>query len=219
MDMDGTLYLKRDVHAVTAMMAERLYAYTDRAGIPRRGVSALVNRHIRELRIPFLIYLLSKKYGLDTTDFVEYAFNIHPRAFGIKRDARLVSLLTKLGRTNEIILFTNSPLIWASRVVKALGLDKVIPGRNMICFENLDCGRSSKPSEKAYMILLKRTGNDPEALLLLEDNYKNARVARGLGIRTIHIHNRPDRKAGRKDIYAVLEELLEVGRDSFRGND
>ncbi len=209
MDMDGTLYLKRNAHAVTARIAKRLYAYTDRSGIPRKGVSRLVNRYIKDLRIPSIVHLLSEKYGLDSTDFVEYAFDIRPRSFGIRKDRRLVSLLTELGKTNEIILFTNSPLIWASRVVGALGLDKVITGRSIICFETLDYGRAEKPCERAYMILLKRTGDDPGNLLLLEDTDKDIRAARRLGIRTIRVRNGPGRnKTGEKDIYAALGELL-----------
>ncbi len=209
-DMDGTLYRKRNEEAARTKMAKRLYAYAARFGIPEKCVSRITREHINDLKINFAVSALSEKYGLDALEFANYAYDVQPRSLGIRRDRRLESLMQRLSRTRRIILFTNSPLIWVNRVMGALGLAGIIGGRDIISFETLDCGSSAKPCEKAYKILLRRTGGNPEDLLLLEDTYKNIREARRLGIRSVRIYNRPDRdKARQKDIYTVLEGLVE----------
>jgi FMN phosphatase YigB (HAD superfamily) len=209
LDMDGTLYLKRNENVVSAVMAKRLYEYAAKFGIPEKDVSRIIRKHIRELKINFLVNLLSEKYGLDAMSFANYAYDVEPRSLGIRRDRKLESLLLRLSRTRRIILFTNSPMVWVNRVIRTLGLAKIIGRRSIVCYETLDCGRSAKPCRDAYRILLKRTGNDPRNLLFLEDTYKNVAMARKQGIRSIRIHNKPDRDGPReKDIYAVLGGLL-----------
>lgn len=210
LDMDGTLYHKRHEDRAVAEMARRLYAYTDMHGIPRDGVSKIVNRDIRYLRISSLVYRLSKKFGLDTRDFVNYAYDVHPSSFGIRRRKKLVRLLRRLDRTWRIILFTNSPMIWTERVMDTLGLTGIIDRKDTISFETLGYGRHMKPGDGAFRILLKRTGSDPKDLVLLEDTYTNVMAARRTGIMTVRISNKPARERGReKDILAALGDLLE----------
>jgi FMN phosphatase YigB (HAD superfamily) len=206
--MDGTLYHKMHEDRAAVEMAERIYAYAEMLGLPEEGISKLVNKDVKYLRISSLVYNLSRKYGLYPRHFVDYVYDVHPVAFGIRRDRRLASLLRRAGRTRTIVLFTNSPMIWVDRVLGKLGISRIISRKNIISFENLSEGKHAKPSVGAFRILLKRTGNDPKNLLLLEDTYGNIRTAKRLGIRTVRVFNKHGKKRNEKDIYEVLSGLL-----------
>jgi putative hydrolase of the HAD superfamily len=209
-DMDGTLYRKRHEERAAREISRRLYKYTARFNIPKEEVAEIVNKYIKSLRVSLMVYLISRRYGLDTVDFVEYAYDIHPSSFGIREDAKLAKLLLRLSKKRRILIFTNSPMIWTNRVIGALGLDGIIRKRNIIGFEALDWGKSSKPSERSFRILLKKTGDEPSDVLLLEDSCRNIGAARKLGIRTIRICNKPayDKRRG-EDIHTVLGRLAD----------
>lgn len=202
-DMDGTLYPEHKETAVSAALAKRLYGYTEEIGIPDDDVRRLVGRYVRESRITPSIDLICGKYVLDKEEVAEYVFDMHPRRFGISKDRRLLSLLLGLEAGNRLTLFTNSPRIWADRVVSALGLGGVFDSKNTIYYETLDHGASTKPSERAFQIMMKKTTANRGRLVLLDDDLWNVRVAKLMGIRAIRVSDR------KRDIYSVLGGLLE----------
>jgi len=202
MDMDGTLYPERKEIPVSAALASRLYDYTDRIGIPEDDVRRLVGRYVRESRITPSIDLVCGKYALDREEVAEYVFDVYPSRFGIRKDKKLLSLLLELKTSNKLTLFTNSPRIWADRVVGALGLGGVFDRSNTIYYETLDRGASTKPRERAFQILMKRTTADKDRLVLLDDDLWNVRMAKLMGIHALRVSDR------KRDIYTVLGGLL-----------
>ena len=212
MDLDGTLYPERTEKRVSAALARRLYDYASGIGIQEDDLLKLVGRYVREWRITPSIDIMCGKYSLDREEVARYVFDADPKLFGIREDRKLRLLLLKVSASNMITLFTNSPWIWADRAIGAMGLSDVFGRRNTICYETLDHGASTKPSERSFEILMKRTTTDRSRLLLLDDDLWNVRVAKLMGINTLRIF---DKKAGRKtkrrDIHSALEKLSKSG--------
>jgi len=215
MDMDGTLYDQEGVKRVTAATISRTKEYLRRkdmaSRLPRAVIEETIDAIDRSGQTSRYIHAISKRFGVGYRRFDDYVNKDDPRKLGIKRDERLIALLLSLSKRYRIVVFTNSPDIWAGKVIRALGIGHIV-GRNMVT-NNMMKGYL-KPSPQAFNTMLRLTRLKKNEIIFMDDNIDNVNAARALGIRSIRVVN--NGRSSRNSIYSILKRMQYKGRDGNR---
>ena len=95
------------------------------------------------------------------------------------------------------VLITNAPAVYAQRVLKEIGLSRVVRRRYHIEQMQLHGRFRPKPSRSMLRMLLAREKVLPAHAVLIEDNLANLKSARAIGMRCVHVRGY-DRAAKRK---------------------
>ncbi len=207
LDIDGTLYSHRKYIEACRFAGRRLAEYAMREKIPRPFLSRLMKR-VKAGKVTSSIVEICNRYNKDRMRFLNHVYDLDPGNFGIRKSTRLVGEISRLSKTSKIALFTNSPRIWASRVISELGISGLIDKERIITLDRLGKGKYFKPSRKAFMRLLRILHTKPERIIFLDDSRDNVDEARALGIHSILICN--DGKChidGHSSCRTVYEEL------------
>ncbi|MGD9945745.1 MAG: pyrimidine 5'-nucleotidase [Burkholderiaceae bacterium] len=180
LDLDNTLHdalpevFPRINRAMTAFMARELALSEDDA-------SALRVQYWR--RYGATLLGLIRHHDIDPHRFL---FETHPfpdLEQLVRRDHRLVHALRRLpGRR---IVLTNSPLAYASRVVRALGIAAQIDAIVSIEAMNFAGRWQPKPSRAMLRRLLARLRVSAADCVLVEDSVENLAGACHVGVRTV----------------------------------
>lgn len=126
---------------------------------------------------------LVRHHGVDMHRFLRETHRFPDLERIVRRDARLVQALRRLpGRR---IVFTNGPLEYATRVVRALGIAPYI--ESIVAVESMRfAGRlQPKPSRAMLRRLVARLGVSAARCILVEDTPANLAAAHSLGMRTV----------------------------------
>ena len=180
-DLDNCLYPAST--GLFALIDERMGAYIQRLLVcdpdeARRVQKAHFHEHGTTLAG------LMKHHSVDPHDFLDHVHDIPLERVG--RDERLADALTRLpGRK---FVFTNGNEAYASRVLKAIGIDHHFHG----LVDIHACNYLPKPDAHGYRLLIDRFGIDPSRVALVEDMAKNLKPAKALGMTTIWLDNGSD---------------------------
>ncbi len=205
MDLDGTLYSSSKEIAARNAALKRLKLYLKKKGMNNmiKGKHAeMLKKLILSGRVSYTIRYLHNVYGIPSRPFEIYVNDLNPSTFGIRNDNKMIKLLYELRNSYKLFIFTNSPNIWSSRAIKAIGISKFFNTKNTINREVLD--GYLKPEKNSYAIMLKRIGFNPNEVIFLDDKPENVNGAKKAGVKSILIHNG---KGFGISIYAALRRI------------
>lgn len=146
---------------------------------------------------------LESVHNIDTSDYLEFVHDIPLNSF-IKPNLKLDKILSSIPIKKAI--FTNADRNHAKRVTSALQIshhfDDVV--------DIIDVNPFCKPMLESFQIAFRKLGiNDPQKILLVDDNSRNIKVARSLGLETILVsENNVNFQNGQRQISRV-EDLIE----------
>jgi putative hydrolase of the HAD superfamily len=131
---------------------------------------------------------------------------------GIGELVRAERGLTELFRRlpGRKVLLTNAPAIYAERVLKEIGLSRVVRRRYHIEQMRLHGRFRPKPSRSMLRMLLAKEHVLPAHAVLIEDNLANLKSARAIGMWCVHVRGY-DRRAQRVRASAQQRCLSGIG--------
>jgi putative hydrolase of the HAD superfamily len=179
-DLDETLYprqsgvMEQIRILILRYLRERLHLSAEEADKLRQHYLVTYGTTMRGLQI---------HHQIDPDDYLRYVHNI-PLDRYIKPNQGLDAVLALLPQ--EKIVFTNASREHAERVLALLGIrrhiDRIIDVRDM--------DYESKPQPAAYRRICDLLDVRPEECLLVEDNVRNLRPAKALGMVTVLVDSR-----------------------------
>jgi putative hydrolase of the HAD superfamily len=130
---------------------------------------------------------LIENHGIEAADFLDEAHNIDLSA--LKPDATLAEAIHRLpGRR---IVHTNGARAHAGRVLAARGLEGLFDA----VYSIEDKALIPKPQPQAYDQIIRLSGLDPARSAMVEDDPRNLRVPKDLGMMTVWLCHRQGEKA------------------------
>jgi putative hydrolase of the HAD superfamily len=179
-DLDETLYpresgvMEQIRILILRYLRERLHLSAEEAEKLRQQYLVTYGTTMRGLQI---------HHQIDPDDYLRYVHNI-PLDRYVKPNQGLDAVLALLPQ--EKIVFTNASREHAERVLALLGIrrhiDRIIDVRDM--------DYESKPQPAAYRRICHLLDARPEECLLVEDNVRNLRPAKALGMVTVLVDSR-----------------------------
>jgi putative hydrolase of the HAD superfamily len=175
-DLDDTLYPPDT--GLWGAIAGRINMYmTERMGFPPEQVVSIREEYFREFGTT--LRGLQAKQAVDMDDYLAFVHDVPLDRF-IHPDPDVHAAIASIPARKFV--FTNADTNHARRVLEAVGLkglfDGIIDVHSMAPF--------CKPMPEAFELALKATGNpDRRTCVLLDDQMRITRAARGLGMYTI----------------------------------
>lgn len=188
LDMDGTLYSHRKYMKACSYAGKRLLNCAKEEGIPKAAVYDIME-DIGNGKVTGAVCRICRHYRRQRMRFLNRVYDMNPGRFGIGRDVRLVRGIRKLERISKVAIFTNTPGIWAKRVISNLGINEMISPGMTITLEKLNNARYFKPSKRAFGMLFKALHTKPDRIIFLDDSKENVEEARKLGMSAVQICN------------------------------
>ena len=145
---------------------------------------------------------LQRHHGVDAEHYLSHVHDLAIESF-LTSDAELDQLLSELTATKAI--FTNSPVEYARRVLRAMGIERHFAHVFDIRFS----GFRPKPDPIVYQSVLDTLGVAGAAAILVEDSSQNLPPARALGMTTILVGEPSDADAALAD-YVTPDVLAAV---------
>ncbi len=121
---------------------------------------------------------LQRHHAVDPEHYLDHVHDLAIESF-LTSDAELDQLLSELKATKAI--FTNSPVEYARRVLRAMGIERHFEHIFDIRFS----GFQPKPDPVVYQSVLDTLGVAGSAAILVEDSPQNLPPAHALGMTTI----------------------------------
>ena len=162
-------------------------------------------------------YEIQKKYFMEngtTLKGLMLYHNIKPEPFlnyvhdidlsSIQNNPKLIAVLKKY--KGKKIIFTNGSQDHAIKVLQRVGIKQYI---NDI-FDIIDAKYIPKPEIVTYKKVLKKFNLIPEKTIMIDDLPSNLKTAKELGINTVLINQKYDRKNTHDYINLVCSNLLET---------
>jgi putative hydrolase of the HAD superfamily len=162
-------------------------------------------------------YEIQKKYFMEhgtTLKGLMLHHNINPKPFlsyvhdidlsSIQNNPKLIAVLKKY--KGKKIIFTNGSQDHAIKVLQRVGIKQYI---NDI-FDIIDAKYIPKPEIVTYKKVLKKFNLIPEKTIMIDDLPSNLKTAKKLGINTVLINQKYDRKNTHDYINLVCSNLLET---------
>lgn len=174
-DLDDTLYPRRAGimeqirHLMLHYIRERFGLSLEEADDLRRHYFLTYGTTMRGLQL---------NHQIDADEFLRFVHDIPLHEFiqpNLHLDAALAALPEKK------VIFTNASQEHAERVLEQLGVrhhfERIVDVRDM--------GYESKPQPAAYRRICTMLDAEPQACVLIEDNIRNLRPAKALGMVTV----------------------------------
>jgi putative hydrolase of the HAD superfamily len=206
-DLDETLY-PRGSGVMEQIRSLMLRYLEERLDLTPEAADALRRRYFQEYGTT--MRGLQVNYGIDADEFLRYVHDI-PLQDYIRANPELDATLASLEQ--EKVVFTNASREHAERVLALLGIrrhiDRIVDVRDM--------DYESKPQPAAYRRICDMLGVAPEECLLVEDNVRNVRPAKALGMTTVLIQDGSDGPTDDADyVIPHVEEIRSVLDDTQR---
>jgi putative hydrolase of the HAD superfamily len=199
-DLDDTLYPRQA--GVMGQIGTLMLRYIR----SRFGLSA---EEAEELRMHYFqtygttMRGLQVNHQIDPDEFLHYVHDIPLHRY-LQTNPELDEVLSTIPQ--EKVIFTNASREHAERVLDQLGIRhhfaRIIDVRDM--------DYESKPQPRAYRRVCEILGVEPQECVLVEDNLRNLRPAKELGMTTILIGD--GRTAVDGSVDSVLLRVEEIGR-------
>ena len=199
-DLDDTLYPRQAgiMEQIRILMLEFIQARFD---LSLDEANALRRRYFQEYGTT--MRGLQVNHAIDADEFLDYVHNIRLEDH-IQPNPALDAALASLPQ--QKVVFTNASREHAERVLSILGVAdhfaRIVDVRD-VAFE-------SKPQLAAYRRICEIIQVPPEECLLVEDNVRNLRPAKALGMTTVLVG---EDNAGREDeVDYSVERIEEIGQ-------
>jgi putative hydrolase of the HAD superfamily len=175
-DLDETLYPSSN--GLWTEIRGRINAYMhDRLGFAPEEIEVVREKYFREYGTT--LRGLQANHEVDMDDYLAFVHDLPLEAY-LRPDPDLRAALASIPARKFI--FTNADCAHAGRVTKALGLDGVFDG----CIDVHVIAPYCKPMPESFQLALKAAGDpDPHKCVLLDDQGRITRAARGLGMYTV----------------------------------
>ena len=143
---------------------------------------------------------LQVNHHIDADEFLHYVHDI-PLGEYLQPNAQLDAVLDAIPQ--EKVVFTNASREHAERVLEALGIGRHFP--RIVDVRDMDY--ESKPQPAAYRRICELLNARPAECLIVEDNIRNLRPAKALGMTTVLVdgHN-PD-----SSVDYTIHRIEEIG--------
>jgi putative hydrolase of the HAD superfamily len=174
-DLDDTLYPRQS--GIMGQIGNRIQSFIcTELGLPPDEAKALRQEYLRTYGTT--MRGLQLNHQIDPDIYLDYVHDI-PLHEAVQPDAELDAVLGTIAQ--QKVIFTNASREHAEAVLDALGIrrhfQRIIDVRDMM-FE-------SKPQLAAYVRICQLLDVRPEECMLVEDNVRNLRPAKELGMVTV----------------------------------
>jgi putative hydrolase of the HAD superfamily len=174
-DLDDTLYPRGS--GIMEQIRELILDYVrTRLGLPLEEADALRRHYFQTYGTT--MRGLQINHQIDADEFLRYVHDI-PVAQYIRANPRLDAVLEALPQRK--VVFTNASQEHAEAVLDALGVRRHFA--RIVDVRDMDY--ESKPQPHAYARICEMLAARPEACMLVEDNVRNLRPAKDLGMATV----------------------------------
>ncbi len=198
-DLDETLYppqagiMAQIRDLILRYIRERFDLSPEEADELRRSYFATYGTTMRGLQL---------ERHIDADEFLHYVHDI-PLEEYLQPNSQLDAVLASLPQ--EKVVFTNASREHAERVLAALGIrrhfERIVDVRDM--------NYESKPRPSAYRRICQMLDAEPQECLLVEDNVRNLRPAKALGMTTVLVRDGHPEADDSADY--VIERVEEIG--------
>jgi putative hydrolase of the HAD superfamily len=199
-DLDDTLYPRQAgiMEEIRILMLDFIQTRFD---LSRDEANALRRRYFQEYGTT--MRGLQLNHAIDADEFLDYVHSIRLEDH-IQPNPELDAALAAL--TQLKVVFTNASREHAERVLDILGVahhfERIVDVRD-VAFE-------SKPQLAAYRRICEIIDIPPQECLLVEDNVRNLRPAKALGMTTVLVGQDSIDSDG--DVDYGMERIEEIGR-------
>lgn len=201
-DLDDTLYPQGT--GLFHEVGERIHRYLHECmGFPEGEVETVRRRYYEQYGTTLRGLQLNDH--VDADGYLRFVHDVDV-ARHLRPDPALDAALD--GLPQEKVLFTNATAEYAARVMEVLGVRRHFPHVLDIYALGFHC----KPSPEAYHILLRSLAARGPECLLVEDNLRNLRVAREMGLRTVWVHPEAAERDGAEWVVGRAAEVVEIVR-------
>jgi putative hydrolase of the HAD superfamily len=198
-DLDETLYPRGA--GLMQEIGRLIHSYVEeKLGLPSELVARL--RHEYFQNYGTTMRGLQINYGIDPDEYLAYVHDIRLEDF-IGPNEALDKVLADIDL--EKVVFTNASDEHARRVLKVLGIEQ-----HFKCIVDVRAMHYlSKPNPAAYQRILEILGATAPQCILVEDNVRNLRRAKELGMTTVLVDGHPDPDTDVVDF--IISDVVEVG--------
>ncbi len=184
-DLDETLYPPRT--GLFYDVGRRIHLYLEeRIGFPREQVPQI--RQLYYERYGTTLRGLQLHHSVDTDDYLRYVHDVDVSRY-LQPDPALDATLDSMEQ--EKVIFTNATAEYARRVLAVLGVERHFRRILDIYALRFFC----KPNPEAYQILLEELPAQGEECLLIDDNLRNLRAGKAVGMATVLVGQGPQDSA------------------------
>jgi len=175
-DLDETLYPSSS--GLWVEIRNRINAYMhERMGFTAEEIEIIREKYFRQYGTT--LFGLQANHQVDMDEYLAFVHSV-PLGRYLKPDPRLRAALE--GLAGRKFIFTNADCAHAGRVTKALELDGIFE----CCIDVHTIAPYCKPMPEAFQLALQAAGNPhPRNCILLDDQGRITRAARGLGMYTV----------------------------------
>ena len=174
-DLDDTLY-PRDAGIMGEIRRLILDFVQTRLELPAEEADTLRARYLREYGTT--MRGLQVNHQIDPGEYLHHVHEIGLSEY-LQPNTELDAVLEAISQ--EKVVFTNASREHAERVLSVLGISRhfarIVDVRDM--------EYEGKPQPSAYVRICEMLGVEPEACMLVEDNVRNLRPAKELGMSTV----------------------------------
>ncbi|MCL7455196.1 MAG: pyrimidine 5'-nucleotidase [Anaerolineae bacterium] len=199
-DLDDTLY-PRQAGIMEQIRILMLRYLRTRLDLSPEEADTLRRRYFQEFGTT--MRGLQLNHHIDVDEFLDFVHDI-PLRNHIQLNPELDAALASLSQ--QKVVFTNASREHAERVLDALGVahhfDRIVDVR--------DVGFESKPQMAAYRRICELIEVPPEECLLVEDNVRNLRPGKSLGMTTVLVGE--DHEGTDPDVDYVLDRVEGIGQ-------
>jgi putative hydrolase of the HAD superfamily len=178
-DLDNTLHDAS--HAIFGEIDARMTDFVERhLGVARDEADRL--RLLYWRRYGATLLGLVRQHGIAPAQFLHEAHDFDVAAL-VRAERGLTRLFARL--PGRVVLVTNAPQSYASRVLRALAVHRRLRTRYAIEQMRVHGAFRPKPSRALLRVMLARERIGGRAAVLIEDSPGNLKAARALGMHTV----------------------------------
>jgi putative hydrolase of the HAD superfamily len=201
-DLDDTLYPPGS--GLFYEVGGRIHRYLhERMGFSE-GEVAQVRHHYYE-QYGTTLRGLQLNHQVDTDDYLRYVHDVDVARY-LRPDPALDAALGTLPQ--EKVVFTNATAEYSRRVMDVLGVAHHFGRIVDIYALNFHC----KPNPEAYRILLETLPARGPECLLVEDNLRNLRAGKAVGMRTVWVYPGVGEQDGAEWVVSSAAEVAAIIR-------
>ena len=181
-DLDGTLYPYKgnsfkDTSLYKALKQRSLEFISKKLSIGIKEATEKYNFIAKKYNF-ILSNGFKKEYGLDRTEYLNFAWNMDPTQH-IEKDARLISMLEELSRTHDLFILSDAPSIWINKLLEFFEVGDY--------FKGIFSGGDNNVRKKSglYLHALQTLNADPKNVIMVGDEcLVDVVIPKKLGIAT-----------------------------------
>jgi len=202
-DLDGTLYPYkgdsfRDTSLYETLRQRSLEFISEKLNIEIRQAAEKYDFIAKKYNF-ILSNGFEKEYGIDRTEYLNFAWNMDPTQH-IEKDKRLTSMLEELSKTHDLFILSDAPSIWINKLLEFFEARDYFKG----IFSGGD--NNVRKKKGLYPHVLQTLNADPKNVMIVGDEYLvDVVIPKKLGIVTCFVG---DAESGESDYN--IEDILRL---------